>query len=157
MKEINSRLSKIKPPKVVPSTPRSIYSFTHWSAHEYLSFVLYYALPDLKDIMPQEHYENLKKLIVFLETILSEKINVERLKKVETYLIEFVAELENLFSKSIMLSDVHELLHLTDCTLDFGPLNTTNCFQYEEMNQKLLRFIHGNDLIGEELIMELKH
>ncbi len=41
-----------------------------------------------------------------------------------------------------MLSGVHELLHLTQCTLDFGPLK----------NRKLLRFIHGFDLVGEELI-----
>lgn len=51
-----------------------------------------------------------------------------------------------------MLSGMHELLHLVDCTLEFGPLNSTNCFQFEELNRKLMRFLHGNDLIGEELI-----
>ena len=51
-----------------------------------------------------------------------------------------------------MLSGVHELLHLTQCTVDFGPLNSTNCFQFEEMNRKLIGFLHGYDLIGEELI-----
>jgi len=38
MKEIDNRLSLIKPPKFVPSTPRSIHSYIFWSAHEYLSF-----------------------------------------------------------------------------------------------------------------------
>jgi len=91
-------------------------------------------------------------LVLFLETILSRKIDVERLKRVEIFLIEFVSELESLYTTSIMLSGVHELLHLTDCTIDIGPLNSTNCFQYEEMNRKLLRIIYGNDLIGEEII-----
>lgn len=152
MKEIDNRISLIKPPKFVPSTPRSIHSYTFWSAHEYLSFFMYYSLAVFKDIMSHERYENIKKLILFLETILSRKIKIERLKKVEKFLIEFVSELESLYTKSIMLSGVHELLHLTDCTFDFGPLNLTNCFQYEEMNRKLMRIIHGNDLIGEEII-----
>ena len=51
-----------------------------------------------------------------------------------------------------MLSGVHELLHLIECTLDYGPLNNINCFQFEEINRKMLRFIHGLDLIGEEMI-----
>ena len=74
------------------------------------------------------------------------------MKSVEIVLIEFVNELSELYSKSIMLSGAHELLHLTHCTLEFGPLNSINCFQYEELNRKLMRFLHGTDLIGEEII-----
>jgi hypothetical protein len=44
------------------------------------------------------------------------------------------------------------MVHLVDCTLNFGPLNAVNCFQFEEMNRKLSNFIHGYDLIGEELL-----
>ncbi len=152
MKEINNRLSKIKPPRFIPSTPRSIDSYNFWSAHEYLSFFMYYLLSVFENLMSHDHYENIKKLIVFLETILAQKINIERLKLVENVLIEFVSELESLYTKSIMLSGVHELLHLTDCTIEFGPLNSTNCFPHEENNRKILRITHGNDLIGEEII-----
>jgi hypothetical protein len=51
-----------------------------------------------------------------------------------------------------MLSGVHELLHLVHCTKKFGPLNLVNCFQFEELNRKILGVIHGKDLIGEEFI-----
>lgn len=51
-----------------------------------------------------------------------------------------------------MLSGAHELLHMIDETLEYGPLNSINCFQFEEMNRKMINFIHGFDLIGEELI-----
>jgi hypothetical protein len=50
-----------------------------------------------------------------------------------------------------MLSGVHELLHLVECTITFGPLNSFSLFPFEELNRKLLRFLHGYDLIGEEL------
>ena len=59
--------------------------------------------------MTHDRYENLKKLIIFLETILSQKINVEQLKKVEKFVIDFVIELESLFTKSIMLKKTLKL------------------------------------------------
>jgi hypothetical protein len=64
----------------------------------------------------------------------------------------FVKELDHIYPKSILLSGFHELLHLVDCTKRFGPLNFINCFQFEELNRKLLGIINGKDLIGEELI-----
>ncbi len=42
-----------------------------------------------------------------------------------------------------MLSGTHELIHLIDCTKDFGPLNNINCFPFEEMNRKFLSCIKG--------------
>ena len=51
-----------------------------------------------------------------------------------------------------MLSGVHELLHLVECTRNFGPLNNINCFPFKELNQKCIGSIHGRDLIGEEFI-----
>ena len=152
MQEIDNRLLNIKPPKFIPSTPRSIYSYKLWRAHEYLSFILYYSLPVFIKIMTTEYYDNLAKLVIFLEILLSPKIDLQQLKKSEVLIFNFVEELETLYPHSIMLSGVHELLHLVDCTLDFGPLNGINLFQFEEINRKLVRFIHGFDLIGEELI-----
>jgi hypothetical protein len=40
-----------------------------------------------------------------------------------------------------MLSGVHELLHLVECTIQFGHLNSINCFPFEEVNRKSLNFI----------------
>jgi hypothetical protein len=48
MQEIDNRLLAIQPPKYIPSTPRTIYSFNIWRAHEYGTFILYYALPVFK-------------------------------------------------------------------------------------------------------------
>ena len=152
MQEIDNRLLKIKPPKFVPSTPRSIYSYKLWRAHEILAFILYYALPVFKEIMPLEYYKNIQKLIIFIENLLAPEINLLTLDKMEKLIFEFVEELETLYPHKIMLSGIHELLHLVDCVRDFGPLNGINLFQFEEDNRKLIRFIHGMDLIGEELI-----
>ena len=152
MREIDKRILTIRPPKFVPTTPRSIYLSNFWRAHEYLSFILYYALPVFRDIMHQKFYNNIKKLVVFIEIILAPSINSDSLKIAETIIIDFVEEVAQLYPISIQLSGLHELLHIVDCTFDFGPLNVINCFQFEELNRKLIIFLHGYDLIGEELI-----
>jgi hypothetical protein len=69
MQEIDKRLLKIRPPKYVPSTPRSNYTFNLWRAHEYSAFILFYALPVFCGLMNSDHYENLKKLIIILENL----------------------------------------------------------------------------------------
>ena len=52
-----------------------------------------------------------------------------------------------------MLSGMHELLHIVDCTISFGPMNSVCCFQYEEINRKILHLIHSNDLVGAEVLL----
>ncbi len=47
---------------------------------------------------------------------------------------------------------MHEILHLVDCTLAFGPVNCINSFQFEELNRKIIRLISGKDLIGDEFL-----
>jgi hypothetical protein len=152
MQAIETRLLLIRPPSFVPTTPRSLYTYNHWRAHEYLAFIMFYAQPVFKQIMSLDHYENLAKLVVFLEVILAPTIYKDKLEIANLLIKEFVSELSNLYQPNIMLSGVHELLHLSECTLEFGPLNQTNCFQFEEMNRKVINLIHGKDLIGEEFI-----
>jgi hypothetical protein len=123
-----------------------------WHAHEYLAFFLYYALPVFFNIMPFEHYQNLKKIIIFLEVILSKNISMSKLELAKKIITEFVQELQFLYPMSIYVSGVHELLHLVDCTIHHGALNSTNCFQFEELNRKVSGFFNGPDLIGEEFI-----
>lgn len=36
--------------------------------------------------------------------------------------------------------------------LNFGPINSANCFPFEELNRKVMSNIKGQNLIGEELI-----
>jgi hypothetical protein len=152
MQVIDNRLLECKPPSFVPNTPRTIYTHNLWRAHEYLAFILYYSLPVFRDVMPVDYYNNLKKMVVIMENLLLPVININDLVSLEKLIFEFVEEAQALYPSNLMLSGMHEMVHLVDCTLNFGPLNAVNCFQFEEMNRKLSNFIHGYDLIGEELL-----
>jgi hypothetical protein len=64
----------------------------------------------------------------------------------------FVEQFSSIYSDASMLSGVHELLHLVECTQYLGPLNLIILFPYEDLNRKCIGVIHGRDLMGEELI-----
>ena len=70
-----------------------------------------------------------------MEILLSPSISLDDLSKAELIIFDFVKEVSKLYPATILLSGLHELLHLVDYTLDFGPLNCTNCFQFEEINR----------------------
>ena len=73
MQEIDKRLLKIKPPKFIP---RSIYTHNLWRAHEFSTFILFYALPVFNGLMGIEYYNNLKKLVIIIENLLLPIINL---------------------------------------------------------------------------------
>ena len=102
--------------------------------------------------MSDEHFNNYKKLVIFLEIILAKRVVRSHLTLAQQIIESFVSELESLYSSHIMLSGTHELLHLVDNIDTFGHLNPINCFPFEELNRKLVSYIHGFDLIGEKFI-----
>ena len=150
--EIDERLLSIKPPLFIPITPRSIEQRAKWRANEYLNFLLYYSLPIFCGIMEPKYYLNLMKLVVSMELLLENKIKCENLPIIKNILISFVKEVEDIYPKAIMVSGMHEILHLVECTLIFGPLNCTNSFQFEELNRKVISLISGKDLMGDEFL-----
>ena len=150
--EIDSRLLRIRPTSQIAHAPRSILSFNIWRAHEFMNFILFFAIPVFYKVMKREYFKNLICLIISLEHLVDQKISKNKLPVIKNMLVEFVSKLENLYDNHIMNSGIHELLHLADCTKNFGPLNAINCFQFEELNRKVERFHKGQDLVGEEFL-----
>lgn len=64
-----------------------------WRAHECLSFILFYALPVFRDIISYACYENLKKLVFFVETIKEPEIDINHLNKMLTKLRNYIRQI----------------------------------------------------------------
>ena len=150
VKQIEARYMIIRPPAYVMATPRCISEYSLWKAKEFINFVLLYSLPVFYGIMDDVHFKHLIKLVVSLEILLDKKIKRIELQVAEKLLKSFVRDSAKLYQPNIMKSGVHELLHLVDCTKEIGPLVSFSTFQFEELNRKLLRFVKGRDLMGEE-------
>ncbi len=148
--KIEKRYLKIRPPSYTQATPRSITEFSIWKAKEFINFILLYSLPVFHNLMPDEHFSHLTKLVVALEILLDKKVKRDQLPVAEKLLQEFVKDAAELYSPALMKSGIHELLHLVECTKEIGPLVCFSCFPFEELNRKFLKFIKGRDLMGEE-------
>ena len=152
LEDIDKRLVRIQPPSFIPAAPRSITTYANWRAKEFLAFIIFYSIPVFYDIMPNNLFSNLKKLVIFLEFLLSKKISKSKLNLHQDLIESFLKELSILYKPTIMLSGIHEMVHFIEITKQFGPVNLINCFVYEELNRKLINLVKGKDLIGEEFI-----
>ncbi|CAF0975863.1 unnamed protein product [Brachionus calyciflorus] len=152
MNMIEENLSKIKPPGFIKTAPRSIYDWKLWRAYEFMSFLMNYSLIVFNRIMRIEYINNLILLVISLENLYDRRICKSKLENVKGLLNQFVQELADLYDPFILKSGFHELLHLSECSIYFGPLNSTNCYKFEELNRKITRLIKGQNLIGEEFI-----
>ena len=150
--EIDKRMLNIKIPSFIPVCPRSVLEYHKWRANEFLAFVIFYLLPVFNGFMPAIFYANITKLVVALEYLLNREQRVSVLDHIKQILKLFVQEAETLYPETIMVSGMHELVHLPDCSKFFGPLNLLNCFPFEEVNRKIVNLIFGKDLIGDEFL-----
>ncbi|CAF0990447.1 unnamed protein product [Brachionus calyciflorus] len=151
-KEINNKIVSIRPPKFVAHAPRIIEKYHLWRAHELQNFILYYALFILNGYLEVCYYENLIVLVLIFENLLCKNIEVNSLPKIKILIHIFLNQCSCLYPPEIMVSGFHELLHLVQCTLDFGPMNSFSCFQFEELNRKIKQMVNGRFLIGEEFV-----
>jgi hypothetical protein len=149
---LNGRLLSCRPPNSVAQAPRKLEDFNNWRAHEFMHFILFFAIPVFYKIMPTTYFDHLLLLIISLEKLLNKKINRNELGEINSMLNKFVVEADDLYGSDIMTSGMHELGHLVECTKELGNLNGVCCFAFEELNRKITRTIKGSDLIGDEFL-----
>ena len=140
MQQINDLLGKIKPPREIHRQPRP---FSVWKATEWKSWLLYYALPCLRDILPVEHYQHFSLFVRSVFTLLKTSISQTDLEKCEKDLITFVVHSEQLYGITFMTFNNHSLLHLVDSVRLSGPLWATSAFAFESAIYQLKQQITG--------------
>lgn len=150
--DLNTILLSMRPPSYVANPPRSLKEWKLWKANDFLTFFLFYSNIVFRGIMSLEHYSHLLNFTLGLEYLLAPSIDRNALGTVQKLLEDFVSDFGSLYDDQVYSSGTHELLHLVECTLKFGPLNSTNGFPFEEINRKIVNLIHGRDLMGEEFI-----
>ena len=63
IKDVNQRLLNIKPPNFITRIPRSQEHLGHYKASELKSFLLYYGLPCLLGILPNQYFQHFLLLV----------------------------------------------------------------------------------------------
>ncbi|KAK3085913.1 hypothetical protein FSP39_010520, partial [Pinctada imbricata] len=149
---ISSRLERIRPTLDITRLPRSIADMKYWKASEYRSFLLFYGAPVLHGILDHERFNHYLCLINAIHILLGHGSSERDIDRAERMLMNFCGKFEDLYSRSFMTLNMHQLVHLADGVRCLGPLYTHSCFPFEDKNGIVLKMIRGTQNIDNQII-----
>ncbi|CAD6227255.1 GSCOCG00011959001-RA-CDS, partial [Cotesia congregata] len=69
----------------------------------------------------------------------------------EDFLHKFVKDFEALYGLRHCSINSHQIIHLPDCVRRLGPLWSSHCYEYENMNGLFLKLIKGTSHIDTQV------
>nr|XP_023701086.1 uncharacterized protein LOC111861049 isoform X1 [Paramormyrops kingsleyae]XP_023701087.1 uncharacterized protein LOC111861049 isoform X1 [Paramormyrops kingsleyae]XP_023701088.1 uncharacterized protein LOC111861049 isoform X1 [Paramormyrops kingsleyae]XP_023701089.1 uncharacterized protein LOC111861049 isoform X1 [Paramormyrops kingsleyae] len=151
---VDKQLTAIQPPVEVTRTPRSVQDRKFWKASEWRAFLLFYALPVFKDVLPKKFWNNLFLLVFGIYTLLQEKVKIRNLDFAELSLKKLVTEFERLYGTENVTFNVHLLTHIATSVRNWGPLWATSTFSFESFNGTLLKFFNGTTHVPQQIVKQ---
>ena len=156
MKEIDERYLKIAPPSCITRLPRSlIANFGHLKASELRTFLLFYSIPCLYGILPEQYFQHYILLVEAIYLLLQDSILPGDIAKASALLKHFCLRVKELYATRYETFNVHCLLHLTERVMDLGPLWTHSCFSFEYFNGELRSLFHGTQHVEEQIVLAI--
>ncbi|XP_077491319.1 uncharacterized protein LOC144101951 [Amblyomma americanum] len=141
LSQVNTRLLSIKPPQWFSRLPRSIGERALWKASEWKWWLLFYSVPCLEGILPEEYLHHFCSLVAAVYILLKDEMTEEDIHEAMDKLSCFVLSMEELYGREAMTFNVHQLLHLPKSVLELGPLWSHSAFVFESGNGMLLKLI----------------
>lgn len=155
---VDKRLSEINPPSIITRRPRKLSEhFKYYKASKYHSFLLYYSLPVLHDVLPQDYWNHYALLVIFIHTLLRQSVSNDQLLYCEQIIKQFCSQFEGLYGRRYMTTNVHLLLHLTECVRELGPLWVYSCFHFESQNGILKSLVHGTQHVEKQIMSSFSY
>jgi hypothetical protein len=132
--------------KLVPTEfarpPRSLNYIDRFKATEFRQLLLYTGLVALKDIVASEVYHTFVCLSLAMSILLCDDIRsrLDQLEVARELLSKFVHNVEQIFGKSFVTYNVHNLLHIVDdADYHMCALDQISAFPFESYLHKLKR------------------
>lgn len=148
VEEVDRHLLNITPPNCISRAPRSISKdYAHWKASEFRSFLFFYGIPCLWNILPDEYFQHFLLLAEAIWLLNQSSISPQCLEKAGNILRHFCLRIEALYGNRYQTFNVHCLLHLQDCVQNIGPLWACSCFWFEDYNGDLRKLFHGTQKV----------
>ena len=156
-KAIDKRLKEMKPPDFIQRLPRQLEtSRAYFKASELQAWLLYYSIPCLIDILPQQYLEHFACLVEGIYILLGDDITPDLLALAKEMLFNFYKNHQVLYGDSNCTLNVHNVgAHLVTYVEAWGPLWAWSCFPFEDLNGALLESVHGTGNQCRQLIWML--
>ena len=124
--------------KCIGQVRRSIKDRKNWKASNWLAWILFYAVPCLKRLLPEKHLNHLSMFSTAITSLLNESITKNMLESSKKLFIKYVFYFGEFFGTSKMNYNVHLMLHVPVTVENWGPLWADNTFPFENENKNLL-------------------
>lgn len=154
LKEIDARYLHMKPPSCITRLPRSIVAnFGHLKASELRTFLLFYSIPCLYGILPEDYLQHFILLVESIYLLLKDSISLSDLNKATQMLKHFCLKMKELYGARYETYNVHCLLHLAERVCDLGPLWSHSCFCFEDFNGELRKLFCGTQGVVGQIVL----
>lgn len=142
--KINTYLSQIKLPNQLQRLSRPIDDRKFYKGKEYENWILFLSDPILSTFENfQPFAEHWRLFVKGFYILMQETITQIELRRAHELLCEFVVVTEMLYSRSAMTYNLHQLLHLTQSTINWGPLPTHSGYCFESGNGQIVKMINA--------------
>ena len=138
---LSEMMKHIKVPSQIARLARPLNMRHVWKAREWESFVLYYSVPLFSLKVDKKLVAYWELFVNSLFILLKKRINYVELGMAHSMLMEFVRITEDIFKVNEMTYNVHQLLHIVESVINWGPLWAHSCFAFEAGNHTSLRAV----------------
>ncbi|XP_028418505.1 uncharacterized protein LOC114543898 [Dendronephthya gigantea] len=145
--EIDAKLRQIIPPHEVTRIPRSVTQRAYWKGSEWHWWILLYCPIVLYGLLPSRYYHHMLLLCHGVYLLTKASITHSDLNHASASLTKFVNEFQQLYGEIHMTYNIHQLNHLTQTVIDWGPLSIYSTYVFEGFNLVLMRLFHGTQAV----------
>lgn len=132
--------------------PRRINEAKRWKASEFRQFLLYTGPVVLRNILPNDKYENFMSLHTAVTILSNSKFVEQYLDYANNLLHYFVKTFIMLYGRQYVSHNLHNLLHLTNDVKFFGTVNQFSAFPFENFMQTLKKSLRKQDRPLQQLV-----
>jgi hypothetical protein len=134
---MEKRAKNIKVPSDLGRVPFKISmgeGFSGFTADQWKSFILIYAIPLMWDLLDDQDRKILANFTRACYLLVSRITNNNALDEAHTRLLTVARVIEETYGPTVITSNIHLSLHLAECCRDYGPLYSFWCYSFERMN-----------------------
>jgi len=132
---IDARIKKMQSNSAIMRELRPLSKMAQWKAREWLSWLLFYCIPCLMDLLKVQYLSHLALLSKASYMLLQKSISYADIIEVQRLFTIYSFYMQQNFGVENMQYNVHLLSHVAQGVLNFGPVVHHNSFVFEAQNR----------------------
>lgn len=131
--------------------PRDLNLVSEWKMNEYFQFLFYESPIIFKDVLDKECYNHWLVFVYSLSKLWEGNVTKNELDVISQLLKSFIDDIDNLYGEKEHTPNMHNIIHLTLCVLNLGPLKEYNAFIFEHFNSYLKKSTHSSYAVNHQI------